>query len=62
VHAAIIVKDISLTAETLDAFVRTSDLSPYMRPRVYHFVDEFPRTSTNKINRRVIRSRLTSKS
>jgi acyl-coenzyme A synthetase/AMP-(fatty) acid ligase len=32
-----------------------------MRPRVYHFVDDFPRTPTNKINRRVIRNQLTSK-
>jgi acyl-CoA synthetase (AMP-forming)/AMP-acid ligase II len=61
VQAAIIVKDTSLTAEALDAFVKASDLSSYMRPRVYHFVDDFPRTPTNKINRRVIRSQLTSK-
>jgi fatty-acyl-CoA synthase len=61
VQAAIIVKDTSLTAEGLDAFVKASDLSSYMRPRVYHFVDDFPRTPTNKINRRVIRSQLTSK-
>jgi long-chain acyl-CoA synthetase len=61
VQAAIVVKDTSLTAEGLDAFVKASDLSSYMRPRVYHFVDDFPRTPTNKINRRVIRSQLTSK-
>jgi long-chain acyl-CoA synthetase len=61
VQAAIIVKDTSLTAEALDAFVKASNLSSYMRPRVYHFVDDFPRTPTNKINRRVIRNQLTSK-
>lgn len=61
VHASIIVKDAALTTEVLDAFVKASDLSSYMRPRVYHFVDEFPRTPTNKINRRVIRSQLTPK-
>lgn len=61
VQASIIVKDPTLTAEALDAFVRTTDLSPYMRPRVYHFVEDFPRTPTNKINRRVIRDQLTPK-
>lgn len=61
VHASIIVKDPALTAEALDAFVRNSDLSAYMRPRVYHFVDDFPRTPTNKINRRMIRSQLQAK-
>ena len=61
VHASIIAKDIALTAEALDAFVKTSDLSSYMRPRVYHFVDDFPRTPTNKINRRMLRSQLTPK-
>lgn len=61
VHASIIAKDTALTAEALDAFVKTTDLSSYMRPRVYHFVDDFPRTPTNKINRRMIRSQLTPK-
>jgi long-chain acyl-CoA synthetase len=61
VHASIIVKDPALTAGALDAFVRASDLSSYMRPRVYHFVDDFPRTPTNKINRRMIRSQITPK-
>lgn len=61
VQASIIARDPALTAEMIDAFVRTTDLSPYMRPRVYHFVDELPRTPTNKINRRVIRGRLSGK-
>jgi fatty-acyl-CoA synthase len=61
VHAVIIVKGPGVTVEELDAFVKASDLSPYMRPRVYHFVDDFPRTPTNKINRRLIRSQLASK-
>ena len=60
VQASIIAKDPSLTAEALDAFVKTTDLSSYMRPRVYHFVEDFPRTPTNKINRRIIRANLES--
>jgi acyl-coenzyme A synthetase/AMP-(fatty) acid ligase len=35
--------------------VRGSELSPYQRPRVYHFVGELPRTSTNKVLRRTLR-------
>lgn len=61
VQASIIVNDTSLTPEALDAFVQTTDLSAYMRPRVYHFVDDFPRTPTNKINRRLIRDHLSPK-
>jgi fatty-acyl-CoA synthase len=55
VHAFVIAKDAGLDAATLDAFVRASDLSPYQRPRAYVFVEEFPRTATNKVNRRALR-------
>ena len=39
----------------IELHVRASDLSPYQRPRVYHFVAELPRTSSNKVLRRVLR-------
>jgi acyl-CoA synthetase (AMP-forming)/AMP-acid ligase II len=38
-----------LTYAELDALsLRAASLSPYQRPRTYHFVAELPRTSTNK--------------
>lgn len=45
-----------LTAEELDAFVTTSDLSNYQRPREYVFIKELPRTATGKLDRRTLRS------
>jgi long-chain acyl-CoA synthetase len=55
VQAFIVRGDPALQAATLDLHVRSSDLSPYQRPRVYTFVSELPRTSTNKVLRRVLR-------
>jgi fatty-acyl-CoA synthase len=55
VQAFIVRGDPSLDAEALERHVRASDLSPYQRPRVYTFVAELPRTSTNKVLRRVLR-------
>jgi acyl-coenzyme A synthetase/AMP-(fatty) acid ligase len=47
--------DSTLDARTLELHVQASDLSPYQRPRVYSFVAELPRTSTNKVLRRALR-------
>jgi acyl-coenzyme A synthetase/AMP-(fatty) acid ligase len=45
-----------LTYAELDALLlRAASLSPYQRPRTYHFVAELPRTSTNKALRRLLR-------
>lgn len=41
--------------EDMDHFAKASELSGYQRPRRYIFVDQLPRTPTNKINRRVLR-------
>jgi acyl-coenzyme A synthetase/AMP-(fatty) acid ligase len=55
VQAFIVRREPSLDAATLERYVRDSDLSSYQRPRNYHFVAELPRTSTNKVLRRVLR-------
>jgi long-chain acyl-CoA synthetase len=55
VQAFIVGRDPKLDAAAIDVHVRGSELSPYQRPRVYHFVGELPRTSTNKVLRRTLR-------
>jgi long-chain acyl-CoA synthetase len=55
VQAFIVRSDPVLDAAALELHVRESDLSPYQRPRVYTFVSKLPRTSTNKVLRRVLR-------
>ena len=55
VQAFIVRQDPTLDAAALELHVEASDLSPYQRPRVYNFVGELPRTSTNKVLRRVLR-------
>ncbi len=55
VQAFIVRGDPALDVAALELHVHASDLSPYQRPRVYHFVADLPRTSTNKVLRRVLR-------
>jgi fatty-acyl-CoA synthase len=55
VRAFIVRRDPALDVAALESHVRGSDLSPYQRPRAYTFVTELPRTSTNKVLRRVLR-------
>jgi len=55
VQAFVVRGDPALDAAALELHVRSSDLSPYQRPRVYTFVAELPRTSTNKVLRRALR-------
>src|ERR1700722_7279851 len=55
VQAFIVGRDPNLDAAAIEVHVRGSELSPYQRPRVYHFVGELPRTSTNKVLRRTLR-------
>jgi long-chain acyl-CoA synthetase len=55
VQAFIVRGDPALDETALELHIRGSDLSPYQRPRVYSFVAELPRTSTNKVLRRVLR-------
>ncbi|MBI4921507.1 MAG: acyl--CoA ligase [Devosia nanyangense] len=55
VEAFIVRTTVHLAADDLDRHVLNSDLSPYQRPRLYRFVDELPRTPTNKINRTTLR-------
>jgi long-chain acyl-CoA synthetase len=55
VQAFVVPREPSLDAATLERHVRDSDLSAYQRPRRYHFLAELPRTSTNKVLRRVLR-------
>ncbi len=61
VQAFVVRRDPKLDAESLELYVRSSDLSPYQRPRVYHFVAELPRTSSNKVLRRVLREEASRK-
>ncbi len=55
VQAFVVRRDPNLDSQSIERHVRASDLSPYQRPRVYHFVAELPRTSSNKVLRRVLR-------
>ncbi len=55
VQAFIVRRDLKLDTQSIETHVRASDLSPYQRPRVYHFVANLPRTSTNKVLRRALR-------
>jgi len=55
VQAFVVRADPALDAKMLELHVGASDLSPYQRPRVYTFVAELPRTSTNKVLRRALR-------
>jgi long-chain acyl-CoA synthetase len=55
VQAFIVGRDPKLDAAAMEGHVRSSELSAYQRPRVYHFVGELPRTSTNKVLRRTLR-------
>jgi len=55
VQAFVVRGDPALDAAALERHVRASELSPYQRPRVYTFVAELPRTSTNKVLRRALR-------
>ncbi len=55
VQAFVVRRDLNLDTQSIERHVGASDLSPYQRPRVYHFVAELPRTSTNKVLRRVLR-------
>lgn len=56
VHAFVVASDATLDEAALDAFMKASDLSPYQRPRAYHFVKSLPRTATNKLDRKALRS------
>jgi len=62
VQAFIVRRDPELDDKALELHVRASDLSAYQRPRVYHFVGELPRTSTNKVLRRALRETAQQKS
>ena len=55
VQAFIVGRDPKIDAAAMEAHVRSSELSPYQRPRAYHFVHDLPRTSTNKVLRRTLR-------
>ena len=57
VQAYVVSADPGLTAALLDAFVRGGVLSAYQRPQAYIFVEELPRTGTNKVNRKALRER-----
>lgn len=48
----------AISEAALDAFAKQSALSNYQRPRAYHFVEELPRTSTGKVNRRALREKV----
>ena len=44
-----------LTLDALTAFLRTRDLTPQKLPEQLELVDEFPRTPSGKINKRLLR-------
>jgi long-chain acyl-CoA synthetase len=54
---AYVVADDGVDADQLDAHARDSELAGYQRPRGYVFVDELPRTTTGKVDRRDLRAR-----
>jgi len=59
VCAAIVRKDPTLDAATLDRFCRESpDLADFKRPRHYYFVDEIPANPTGKVERGKLREKL----
>ncbi|KFL15994.1 long-chain fatty acid--CoA ligase, partial [Geobacillus stearothermophilus] len=59
VVAFVVKKDISLTADELEQFCKTSDrLAPYKRPRAYYFVDALPRNASGKIQKFLLREQL----
>jgi fatty-acyl-CoA synthase len=53
--AFVVAADPTLDAAALDRHLLASELSPYQRPRSYTFVNELPRTPTNKVSRKVLR-------
>jgi fatty-acyl-CoA synthase len=55
VKAYVVAKRPDLGADDLDRFLLSSALSNYQRPRTYAFVEELPKTSTGKIDRRALR-------
>ncbi|MEZ5847412.1 MAG: long-chain-fatty-acid--CoA ligase [Geminicoccaceae bacterium] len=58
VAAFIVRSDAGLTAETLDAFCKTSDqLAPYKRPKRYEFLDELPFNPSGKVLKRELIAR-----
>lgn len=55
VVACVVAKTPGLAKAELDAFLRASRLADYKRPRGYLFLDELPKTATNKVLRHVLR-------
>ena len=55
VQAFIVRRDPKLDTQSMETHVRASDLSPYQRPRVYHFVAEPAAHVENKVLRRALR-------
>jgi long-chain acyl-CoA synthetase len=55
VQAYVVSTDVGLDAAVLEKHMMASELSPYQRPRKYFFVDELPRTPTNKVSRKILR-------
>jgi long-chain acyl-CoA synthetase len=56
VQAFVVSTDPSLSKEDLKRFVADSGLSRYQHPREFHFMDALPKTATNKLNRRMLRT------
>lgn len=60
VTAAVISSNPSLTAEDIESWWQSNvDLAGYKRPRRIEFVEEFPRTATQKIDKTSLASRIT---
>lgn len=57
IEAFVVAGQAGLDGAALDRHLRAGDLSAYQRPRGYTFVDELPRTPTNKVSRRALRQR-----
>jgi fatty-acyl-CoA synthase len=55
VKAYVVPRRPDLEPDQLDEFMRDSELSGYQRPRLYELVDDLPRTSSLKVNRRALR-------
>lgn len=54
VVAAVVVSGSKPKQETIDAFLKTSDLANFKRPRAYYFLGEIPKTPLGKVDRKAL--------
>lgn len=60
--AAFVVTNAPITGDELRAYVESTDLPNYKRPREYHLVESIPLGSTGKVSRRLLHIQIGNKS